>query len=37
MKLVTVSEMRAIEKEADASGLTYGQMMENAGVGLAKT
>ena len=35
MKLVTVSEMRAIEKEADSSGLTYGQMMENAGVGLA--
>ncbi len=36
MKLVTVSEMRAIEREADANGLTYAQMMDNAGVGLAK-
>jgi NAD(P)H-hydrate epimerase len=27
--------MQAIEKEADASGLTYDQMMENAGRGLA--
>ena len=36
MKLVTVSEMRAIEQEADASGLTYARMMENAGRGLAK-
>ena len=36
MKLVTVSEMKAIEKEADASGLTYDQMMENAGLGLAE-
>lgn len=35
MKLVTVSQMQAIEKEADASGLTYEQMMENAGQGLA--
>ena len=35
MKLVTVTEMRAIEKEADSSGLTYAQMMENAGSGLA--
>jgi NAD(P)H-hydrate epimerase len=35
MKLVTVSQMQAIEKEADASGLTYNQMMENAGQGLA--
>lgn len=35
MKLVTVAEMRAIEKEADASGLSYAQMMENAGLGLA--
>ena len=35
MKLVTVSEMQAIEKEADAGGLTYDQMMENAGQGLA--
>jgi len=36
MKLITVSEMRAIEQEADASGLTYARMMENAGRGLAK-
>jgi len=37
MKLVTVSQMQAIEKEADAGGLTYDQMMENAGHGLADT
>ncbi len=36
MKLVTVAEMRAVEKEADASGLTYDQMMENAGQGVAE-
>ena len=35
MKLVSVSEMKAIETLADASGLTYAQMMENAGRGLA--
>jgi ADP-dependent NAD(P)H-hydrate dehydratase / NAD(P)H-hydrate epimerase len=35
MKLVTVSQMQTIEKEADSSGLTYEQMMENAGQGLA--
>ena len=35
MKLVTVSQMQAIEKEADENGLTYDQMMENAGRGLA--
>ena len=35
MKLVTVSQMQGIEKEADANGLTYDQMMENAGQGLA--
>lgn len=35
MKLVTVSQMQAIEKEADSGGLTYDQMMENAGQGLA--
>ena len=35
MKLVTVSQMQAIEKEADAGGLTYAEMMENAGQGLA--
>jgi NAD(P)H-hydrate epimerase len=36
MKLVTVTQMKAIEKEADASGLSYNQMMENAGIGLAE-
>jgi ADP-dependent NAD(P)H-hydrate dehydratase / NAD(P)H-hydrate epimerase len=36
MKLVTVSQMRAIEKEADAKGVSYDQMMQNAGVGLAE-
>lgn len=35
MKLVTVPQIQAIEKEADAGGLTYDQMMENAGQGLA--
>jgi NAD(P)H-hydrate epimerase len=35
MKLVTVSQMQAIEKEADAGDLSYAQMMENAGQGLA--
>ena len=35
MKLVTVSQMQAIEKEADSTGFTYDQMMENAGQGLA--
>ena len=34
-KYVSVAEMIAIEKEADASGLTYALMMENAGSGLA--
>ena len=35
MKLVTVSEMHTIEQEADAKGLTYEMMMENAGRNLA--
>lgn len=35
MKLVTVVEMRKIEQEADAGGLTYSRMMENAGRALA--
>ncbi|GAB4502813.1 MAG: bifunctional ADP-dependent NAD(P)H-hydrate dehydratase/NAD(P)H-hydrate epimerase [Anaerolineales bacterium] len=35
MKLLTVAEMRAIEQEADLNGLSYAQMMENAGRGLA--
>ena len=36
MKLVTVSQMQAIEKEADSNGLTFDQMMQNAGQGLAE-
>lgn len=36
MKLVTVSQMLAIEEEANAAGITYEQMMENAGRGLAE-
>ncbi len=36
MKLVTVAEMQAVEREADANGLTYEKMMENAGRGLAE-
>lgn len=36
MKLVTVSQIQNIEKGADAGGLTYDQMMQNAGQGLAE-
>lgn len=36
MKLVTVAQMQEIEKEADANGLPYAEMMENAGRGLAE-
>jgi NAD(P)H-hydrate epimerase len=36
MKLVTVTQMREIEKQADANGLSYAEMMENAGRGLAE-
>ena len=35
MKYVSVSEMVAIEREANENGLTYTEMMENAGRGLA--
>lgn len=35
-KLVTVSEMREIEAEANAKGWTYAQMMERAGTGVAQ-
>ncbi len=35
IKIVTVEEMRAIEQEADASGLSFAQMMQNAGRALA--
>lgn len=34
-KLVSVAEMRAIEQAADGLGLSYAQMMENAGKALA--
>lgn len=36
MKLVTVEEMRAIEAEANAKGLSYAEMMERAGEGVAE-
>ncbi len=36
-KLVTVPEMQAIEKAADAAGHSYAAMMEHAGRGLAET
>ena len=36
MKLVTNQQMRSIEQEADASGLTYEKMMENAGYNLSQ-
>ncbi|OGO59624.1 MAG: hypothetical protein A2029_11080 [Chloroflexi bacterium RBG_19FT_COMBO_47_9] len=35
-KIVSVTEMQAIEREANVRGLSYAQMMENAGSGLAK-
>ncbi len=36
MKYVSVAEMIAIEKESDAAGHTYPEMMEHAGRGLAE-
>ncbi len=33
-KLVSVAEMRAIEKEGDSHGVSYAEMMERAGTGL---
>lgn len=36
MKLLTTSQMRAVEQQADASGLSYAEMMQNAGRGLAE-
>lgn len=36
IKLVDVAEMQTIEKEADKGGLSYEDMMENAGRGLAQ-
>jgi ADP-dependent NAD(P)H-hydrate dehydratase / NAD(P)H-hydrate epimerase len=35
IKLVTVEEMRAIEKEGDSRGVSYAEMMERAGRGVA--
>ncbi|HNO31538.1 MAG TPA: NAD(P)H-hydrate epimerase, partial [Anaerolineales bacterium] len=35
-KLLTVSQMRAVEKEADAKGVRYTQLMQNAGRSLAE-
>ena len=34
MKIVSVEEMQAIEKHADLNGLSYNQMMHNAGGGI---
>ena len=36
MKLVSIAEMQAIEREANAAGWTYDQMMQCAGIGLAE-
>ena len=36
-KIFTVAEMIAVEKATDAAGISYNQMMENAGRGLAET
>ncbi len=36
MKVVTTEEMRRVEREADAGGLTYATMMENAGRAVAE-
>lgn len=36
MDILTVAEMRALERAADAAGLSYAQMMHNAGAGVAR-
>src|SRR4030067_1711271 len=36
VKLFSVMEMISLEKEANASGLSYKEMMENAGRGIAE-
>jgi hydroxyethylthiazole kinase-like uncharacterized protein yjeF len=36
VKIVSVEQMRRIEEAADAAGLTYAEMMENAGRGIAE-
>lgn len=35
IRLLSVSEMQAIEKEADANGIPFSEMMERAGTGIA--
>jgi hydroxyethylthiazole kinase-like uncharacterized protein yjeF len=35
MKVVSVEEMKAVEKHADADGISYDRMMQNAGRGVA--
>lgn len=35
-KIVTVQQMKALESQADASGLSYAQMMEKAGAAVAQ-
>lgn len=37
MKIVTVDQMKAIEKAADKAGVTYAMMMESAGSAVAQT
>ncbi len=36
MEILSVAEMRALERTADARGLSYAQMMQNAGQGAAQ-
>jgi NAD(P)H-hydrate epimerase len=36
MKLVSVQQMRDLEKEADQKGLSYSEMMQHAGAGVAE-
>ncbi|GAB4402034.1 MAG: bifunctional ADP-dependent NAD(P)H-hydrate dehydratase/NAD(P)H-hydrate epimerase [Anaerolineales bacterium] len=36
MKILTADEMRALEKQADASGVSYHDMMERAGLAVAQ-
>lgn len=36
MKIVTIKQIQAIEKSADAKGISYAQMMQNAGQGIAE-
>lgn len=36
LHLLTVAQMREVERRADASGLSYAQMMQNAGRGAAR-